>query len=267
MNFEEIIEKLKFYHDASIRYDNNGVKCDRCQRTNITSCYGYKNIDICTLCFNDLQNKSKFVSFIQTNEDKLNNVTYMAPETYNPKLIDNTNKIPEIKSIPITYMAREIYKPQIRSRMMHEIYNKPTEKFIDFDEFGYQLQKLYQNKNFNKTIKQVKTLLGINNWIFFIKQIVKENKLQKVDIDTVYAIKRLFAEPLKEYYEHDKFSQNCEWRINTNPNAITFKVNKTKSGFTLFIQKQKLCDLILTYDGDFDVPDEYNTLMNLSFFN
>lgn len=52
--FKEIIRRGKFYFPASNHYVNNNeeiiVNCDRCKRTKLLSCIGYKEFDLCLNC-------------------------------------------------------------------------------------------------------------------------------------------------------------------------------------------------------------------------
>ena len=55
MNFQEIFSKGSFYRPAYKHYSTFyvakiEVMCDRCKASNINSCFGYKNFDICLSC-------------------------------------------------------------------------------------------------------------------------------------------------------------------------------------------------------------------------
>ena len=54
-----------FYQPANLHYSGSGsVNCDKCQRTNLKSCIGYQNYDLCLECITQVEkiivNSDKF---------------------------------------------------------------------------------------------------------------------------------------------------------------------------------------------------------------
>jgi hypothetical protein len=48
----------EYYNPANKHYNGQeDVGCDRCQKTNITVCIGYRDIDLCLKCVSDINTK------------------------------------------------------------------------------------------------------------------------------------------------------------------------------------------------------------------
>lgn len=49
--FVDCILYGKYYYPASSHYNNDSIiQCDRCFRSNLHSCIGFENLDICLSC-------------------------------------------------------------------------------------------------------------------------------------------------------------------------------------------------------------------------
>jgi hypothetical protein len=49
--FIKICKKGKYYNPACNHYNKiTTVRCDKCMRSNIVACIGYKELDLCLLC-------------------------------------------------------------------------------------------------------------------------------------------------------------------------------------------------------------------------
>ena len=58
----EIFHKGQYYNPAYKHYPNlglNSVSCDRCQKQNIESWWGYENYDLCMTCYGTLNAEQK----------------------------------------------------------------------------------------------------------------------------------------------------------------------------------------------------------------
>ena len=53
--YYQVIDHGKYYKPAWLHYGRKTVVfCDRCNRVNISECFGYKNFDLCLPCANEL---------------------------------------------------------------------------------------------------------------------------------------------------------------------------------------------------------------------
>jgi hypothetical protein len=277
MNFQEIIKKGKYYNPAHSHYNKeSNIVCDKCQTNNLHICIGYKEWDLCLSCVDSYSTKSHDkVSYMlpnMYNKDKKTNpdiVTLMAPNMYNKDKKTN----PDI----VTFMAPDMFNKKLVTRMEHPIYNDHNNNssyphkidmpsnnmvtmmcpsmFNTFDKnIGIRLIKLYDDPTFDKTTNSVVKKIGTSYWVEYINYILQNNYLSKIDINCVYAIKRLFANPLNKLFNTTEFTDSCEARIATNSNAIVYKINEDKTGFTLTKNNNVICDMIFDENyGSFNV--------------
>lgn len=97
INFENIVRHGKYYNPAHTHYGRKtNVVCDRCGRTNLDICIGYKDYDLCFNCV-DIVN-----SIMKTNKKKKkeNDFKYMTL-MMDSKFFETKNSI--------TRMADDLY--------------------------------------------------------------------------------------------------------------------------------------------------------------
>lgn len=59
----EVFESGTYYNPANKHYDYKGsVNCDRCKKTNIKICIGYKTYDLCFNCVQDIEKIEKAIN-------------------------------------------------------------------------------------------------------------------------------------------------------------------------------------------------------------
>ncbi len=106
--FFQIVEYGNFFFPAWRHYGNPqlNVKCDRCQRTNLSCCIGFKDKDLCLKCADYLA------------ERMLNNKPIHPP----PFLPDYVPSNP-----PMTFMMQDMFNPPI-TRMEQNMFNMPVTK-------------------------------------------------------------------------------------------------------------------------------------------
>jgi hypothetical protein len=115
-NFEEIVLKGKFYFPANLHYINNvSVKCDRCQKTDITSCIGYNKMDLCLKC-------ADIVS-------------------------DN------IRSQNTTNLNNEIYESEYKTFMEQSIYSSYSDNSTNYNDIQLRMRQNIFNSDIDNGIK------------------------------------------------------------------------------------------------------------------
>lgn len=238
--FKELLKYGKLYTTAQTRYPNGGqVICDSCNKEINDSCYGYKDEDLCILCYRRLSSRIS---------------------SGNPP--------------PMTRMINDMYRSFPITKMMNDMYN--VELSSKIRQIGENLRNLYNFPGFDRKISTVKTMLGEKNWQEFMNAVIKDNKFSKLDVDIIYAIKRLFTPLIPE-----KYRPYCDMRLSETDNAIKYRVNESKNGFLLFIQTQNIGEIIYNQECNFQyiepsiIPREPSgpsyiresmTLMELDFF-
>ena len=98
MDFLFVLQNGSYYYPATKRYNSDEiiVTCDRCRRTDILSCLGYKNIDLCMTCVNELEklyvSKTKIIQNggYSNSENEINTIkTKMLQFQFNEKSNDD----------------------------------------------------------------------------------------------------------------------------------------------------------------------------------
>jgi hypothetical protein len=91
--FLEIVEEGNFFFPAYRHYGSlpKNVRCDRCQRTNLTCCIGFSDRDLCMRCVEIICEKNKDIIFPYPKPP----LTYMMQDMFNP---------------PLTRMEQDIFK-------------------------------------------------------------------------------------------------------------------------------------------------------------
>lgn len=115
MKDKEFIDVLKlgtFYSPANKHYNYKGsVVCDRCQRTNLKTCLGYKTTDLCLLC-------------AQSVENMMDKVEPTLPKPYPPLKPDR----------PRTLMLQTQFIPLTRMHQAQFMTDMHQDQFKDYRE-------------------------------------------------------------------------------------------------------------------------------------
>jgi hypothetical protein len=251
--FGLLLEHGQYYDPAWKHYGKNlKVTCDRCQIGNLPTCIGYEKNDLCLSCYNRL----KLPALFNTNGES---VTFM--ETDNFRTIDSPKYIERANGEPVTLMEtdnfRTIDSPKyvekangncsyfnpLPSRIDHTLmeldyYNTGIISDVEMSKMCMELKNLYDDPNFDRTVQMVIMKLGILWWFIFMDNVLKKNYFYKLDIDTIYAIKRLFGVIVPT-----KYAENCEMRIKFQQTAITYKLSEFRTGFSLYIVGDYIGDI------------------------
>lgn len=99
--FYQIVEYGNFFFPAWRHYGNpsTNVRCDRCHRTNLACCIGFKDKDLCLRC----------VDFIA--ERMLNHITVHPPflPDYVPPMPPHTLMMQDMFNVPHTRMMQNMF--------------------------------------------------------------------------------------------------------------------------------------------------------------